>query len=386
MIKTDVCIIGAGPSGASTSLTLSKMKIPHYIIDKSTFPRNKTCGDGLILYAYKALRLIDEDLFDNFLKHPKFIHSKNIKLHVNNNVDINFKESKDRNMVITYAKRFDFDDFLVKNISDKYASFDFGNGVKNITELEDGVLLKLKDGKEILSKIVIGADGVNSIVSRKLASNKLQKNLTSTFVNGYFKNVTKLSKTNEAEIRIIYKKIPLFFYIFPLSDGSVNISLGGNAKLILKHNINLVEQVESIIKNHPKVAYKFTNAIKIDSWRGWSIPYNFGKNKVYGNRFMLVGDAAGLTNPFYKEGVGTGMMSGIICAKSIEASLKNNNFSEDFLSTYSKNLKSEFGRLLKFSRLMLKATEFKFMFGSITYLLKNRIETKATKIIKRKSY
>ncbi|WP_375240386.1 FAD-dependent monooxygenase, partial [Polaribacter sp.] len=187
MIKTDVCIIGAGPSGASTSLTLSKMKIPHYIIDKSTFPRNKTCGDGLILYAYKALRLIDEGLFDKFLNHPKFIHSKNIKLHVNNNVDINFKESKDRNMVITYAKRFDFDDFLVKNISDKYASFDFGNGVKNITELKDGVLIKLKDGKEILSKIVIGADGVNSIVSRKLAGNKLQKNLTSTFVNGYFK-------------------------------------------------------------------------------------------------------------------------------------------------------------------------------------------------------
>ena len=34
MIKTDVCIIGAGPSGTSTSLMLSKMKISHYIVDK----------------------------------------------------------------------------------------------------------------------------------------------------------------------------------------------------------------------------------------------------------------------------------------------------------------------------------------------------------------
>ncbi|GAB7256684.1 FAD-dependent monooxygenase [Polaribacter sp. OB-PA-B3] len=386
MIKTDVCIIGAGPSGASTSLTLSKMKIPHYIIDKSTFPRDKTCGDGLILYAYKALRLLDEGLFSKFLNHPKFIHSKNIKLHINSKLSINFKESEDRNMVITYAKRYDFDYFLVNNLSKKYASLDFGNGVKNISELKDGVLIKLKDGKEILSKIVIGADGVNSIVARKLAGNKIQKNLTSTFVNGYFKNVINLPKTNEAEIRIIYKKIPLFFYIFPLADGSVNISLGGNAKLILKHNINLVEEVETIIRSHPKVAYKFINAIKIDSWRGWSIPYNFGKNKVYGNRFMLVGDAAGLTNPFYKEGVGTGMMSGIICAQSIEASLKNNNFSAIFLATYAKNLNNEFGRLLKFSRLMLKATQFKFLFGAITYLLKNKIELKATKVIKRKSY
>jgi flavin-dependent dehydrogenase len=55
MIKTDVCIIGAGPSGTSTSLMLSKMKISHYIVDKSIFPRDKTCGDGLILYAYKSL-------------------------------------------------------------------------------------------------------------------------------------------------------------------------------------------------------------------------------------------------------------------------------------------------------------------------------------------
>jgi len=68
MIKTDVCIIGAGPSGASTSLMLSKMKISHYIIDKSTFPRDKTCGDGLILYAYKSLLQIDKKTIQSFFK------------------------------------------------------------------------------------------------------------------------------------------------------------------------------------------------------------------------------------------------------------------------------------------------------------------------------
>ena len=40
--KTAVCIIGAGPSGTATSIMLTKLKIPHYIIDKSTFPRDKT--------------------------------------------------------------------------------------------------------------------------------------------------------------------------------------------------------------------------------------------------------------------------------------------------------------------------------------------------------
>lgn len=386
MIKTDVCIIGAGPSGASTSLMLSKMKISHYIIDKSTFPRDKTCGDGLILYAYKSLLQIDKKLFKAFLKNPKFIHSKNIKLHINNNLNVNINESLDRDMVITYAKRFDFDYFLVNHLSKKYANCEFGNGLKKITQLKEGVLIKLKDDKEILAKIVVGADGVNSIISRKLAKNTTNKSLTSTFVNAYFKDVVGLPKSNEAEIRLIYKKTPLFFYIFPLADGTVNVSLGARTDLIKKYNINLLEEAKSILKKHKKIAHKFKNATLINSWRGWSIPFDFNSKKVFGDRFLLVGDAAGLTNAFYKEGVGTGMMSGIICAKKINECLKENNFSESFLASYQKELKKEFSRLLTFSHIMAKMASSKYIFATMVKLFKNRFQQKAPNFIKRKSY
>ena len=386
MIKTDVCIIGAGPSGASTSIMLSKMEIPHYIIDKSTFPRDKTCGDGLILYAYKALLKLDKNLFKAFLKNPKFIHSRHIKLHINDHLNLNISESKDRNMMISYAKRYDFDDFLVKNLSEKYTNCEFGNGLRKITQLEEGILVKLKDGKEILAKIVVGADGVNSIVSRKLAKNTQNKSLTSTFVNAYFKDVTGLPKSNKAEIRIIYKKIPLFFYIFPLADGSANVSLGSRTDLIKKYNINLLEEVKSILNKHKKVAYKFKKATLINSWRGWSIPFDFDSKKVYGNRFLLVGDAAGLTNAFYKEGVGTGMMSGIICAQKIQECLKENNFSKPFLASYQNELKKEFGRLLKFSLLMVKMARFKYFFATMVLIFKSFFEKKTPSFIKRKSF
>lgn len=386
MIKTDVCIIGAGPSGACTSLMLSKKEVSHYIIDKANFPRDKTCGDGLILYAYKSLLQIDEKLFDAFINNRKFIHSKNIKLHINNKLDVNINESKERDMVITYAKRFDFDYFLVSHLSKKYANCEFGNSLKKIKQTKDGILLSLKDGKEILAKIVVGADGINSVVSRKLAKNKPNKKLTSTFINGYFKNVIDLPKNNEAEIRLIYKKTPLFFYIFPLADGSVNVSLGARTDLIKKYDINLIDEVKHIIENHKKVAHKFKNATLINSWRGWSIPFDFETKKVYGNRFLLVGDAAGLTNAFYKEGVGTGMMSGIICAKKIIKCLEKNNFTEEFLASYKDDLKNEFGRLLKFSYLMVKISRLKSFFATIVIIFKNSFEKQAPKFIKRKSY
>lgn len=384
--KTAVCIIGAGPSGTATSLMLTKLKIPHYIIDKSTFPRDKTCGDGLIMYAYKAMKILGEDLFTAFLNNPKFIHSKNISLHLSNSSYLEFKESNDRNMVISYAKRIDFDQFLVNHLSDTYATQYFGSRVNELREEPEGIFIKLKNGKEILSKFVVGADGAKSIVSNKLANNKIDKKLSSTFVSAYFKDVKDLPIGNTAEVRMIYKKMLLFFYIFPLSEGQVNISLGGRSDLIKKYGINLVSEIENIIKNHKKVKNKFSNSIKISNWRGWSIPFQFGKNKTSGNRFLLVGDAAGLANAFYKEGIGTGMMSGIIAAKNIERCLNNDDFSESSLNIYDDDLKKEFGRLLKFSHYALRLAKFKSIVLIAASFFKKKIERKVNTIIKKRSY
>lgn len=386
MIKTDVCIIGAGPSGAATSLMLSNLKISHYIIDKEIFPRDKACGDGLILYAYKVMKLLGNNLFEEFLNHPKFLHSKRIKLHINNKQHILFSESEDRDMLISYAKRIDFDHFLVEHLSETYAQKEFGNGVKSLEEKPAGILIKLKDGKEILAKIIVGADGAQSIVSKKLANNKIDTKNMSTFVTAYFNGVKDIPKGNDAEVRIIYKNMPLFFYVFPFANGDSNVSLGGNSNQIKKYNINLIDEIENIISTNDNIQHKFTNATRVGKWRGWVIPYRFEKQKMIGNRFLLVGDAAGLANAFYKEGIGTGMMSGVIAARNIERSLKFNDFSESFLKNYEVEIKNEFGKLLKFSFYMLKISRFKRLFSLVVFIFKKRISKKSFRIIKKRSY
>ena len=385
-LETDVCIIGAGPSGTATSIMLYNLKIKHCIIDKAIFPRDKTCGDGLILYAYKSLKLLGNDLFEKFLKNDKFIHSKKIKLHVDDDINVTFKETANRDMVISYAKRLDFDEFLVNNLSKKYTTTLFGNGVKSLQEQKEGVLIKQKNGDTILAKMVVGADGVKSVVSRQLGQNKVDRKYSSTFVSAYFKDVKNMPKANDAEIRIIHKKMPLFFYIFPLADGSANVSLGGRADRLKKFNINLIDEIEDIITTHKKVKNKFNNAQKIGAWRGWSIPFHFRKQKVVGNRFLLVGDAAGLANAFYKEGVGTGMMSGIKAAKNIAVCKERNSFSEVSLKGYESDLKKEFGKLLTFSFFTLKLVRFKSFFNTTVLLFKKRIEKKSYQMIKDRSY
>lgn len=366
---------------------LAKLKIPHYIIDKATFPRDKTCGDGLILYAYKALKELDENLYNNFLKHPKILHSRNIKLNISNDTAINFIETeKERPQVISYAKRIDFDNFLVENLSKTYANQFFGNPARKIEKHKEGIYIKLKNGEKILSKLVIGADGVNSLVAKQLANKIINPKKNSTFITAYFKDVKHLPKDRTAEIRLVYKGVLLFFYIFPLADGQVNVSLVATTHHLQKNNINLIEELEDILNNHPEVSHKFKESTRVSKWRGWSIPFHFGDENVFGDNFMLVGDAAGLANAFYKEGVGTGMMSGIICAKKIEQCIQQNNYSASFLKSYEKDLKKEFYKLLKFSRLTLRIARFKRLFLIIIKLFKKRVEKKAPKMILKRSY
>ncbi|MFX6011124.1 FAD-dependent monooxygenase, partial [Acinetobacter baumannii] len=67
IIKSLICIIGAGPAGASTSIFLSKLGIEHIIVDAATFPRNKVCGDGLDNKSLRMLNHIDPNIIQNEL-------------------------------------------------------------------------------------------------------------------------------------------------------------------------------------------------------------------------------------------------------------------------------------------------------------------------------
>jgi len=386
VVETDVCIVGAGPGGSATSMILSKHKINHVLIDKESFPRDKTCGDGLILNTFKALRLIDEKLFQKFLKHPKFISSNNGKFHVSNSNTINISyKGNQQHAPIFYGKRIDFDQFLFENTKSKYSTTLVGSKVSKIEEHDDFVTVGLKDGTQIKSKFIVGADGINSLVSKKLGCNKVDQTRSSIFVSAYFKNVKTLAN-NQAEIRLIYKEMPLFFYVFPLANNEVNVSIGGVHSDILKHKINLKQVVDEVMKNHSKVAHKFKEAEQISEWRGHGIPSNFGHLNIYGKRFVLVGDAAGLANAFYKEGVGSAMMSGYIAANKINEACIENKLDKDKFAEYEQELKLELGKLFKYSKVTYKISRKKVMFSFFVKLFKPLIERKINQIIHKKTY
>jgi flavin-dependent dehydrogenase len=278
MQTSDVCIVGAGPSGATTSLMLSKMGISHTVLDKAVFPRDKTCGDGLVLYVFQVLREIDPQLLNKFIEHPAFLHSFKANFYVSNQLRLDIYPSHNQkpHAPIFYGKRIDFDNFLVENLPSNYADLRLGVGLKKIERLhpKQGLKLTLEDGNELTTKILVGADGIQSLVSRKLGENKSDKNHTSTFISTYFKGLKDLLPENSAEIRLIYKNMPLFFYIFPLTGGIFNVSFGGNTAKIGLHKINLKTEIENIIATHPQIKEKFTSAHRLGEHLTYAMSIN----------------------------------------------------------------------------------------------------------------
>ena len=68
--ETDVLVIGGGPAGSAAGYWLAKAGKRVTIIEKKTFPRDKTCGDGLTPRAVK--QIVDMGLADSLAKYHRY--------------------------------------------------------------------------------------------------------------------------------------------------------------------------------------------------------------------------------------------------------------------------------------------------------------------------
>ena len=342
--STDICVAGAGPAGATVSMCLSKQKIPHTIIDSAHFPRDKTCGDGLVPGVFEVLNHLNKDLSEKLMSSPHvthswggdFISSTGKRYHV----DLEPHHYGGTCGFFT-CKRIHFDNFLFQQLQSPYATVKTGIRLKDIERTPDGLKLRLtgdNTASDLHCKLLIGADGINSVVRNKLGSYDIDKKHYGTFVSIYYRGVTNLPANSAVEIRIIRKKgMPLYFYIFPLPNNEFNISLGGINKHLKERDIDLREVLEEVLTEHPQVAPQFAQAEACGRIRGWGIPVGAVKRQLRGHNYMLVGDAGGLVNPFYKEGVAKSMISGWIAAKHIAKAYSAQRFDSDMLRPYEQD-------------------------------------------------
>jgi menaquinone-9 beta-reductase len=367
----DVIIVGAGPAGCTTAIRLAQSGLKIALIDKSKLPQEKVCGDALSGTVIKILQGFPGNAINEFLMIDGMLPSWGIRFVAPSQEKLDIPFVQNRNELTPAPgfvyRRYDFESFLVRQLQ-KNLNITLIPESK-VTEIEYSLSqdrIVVSAGQTIFtSKVIVGADGVNSIVGRKLAGNKLNLSQFCLGARGYYQGVTELHPDNFIELHFIEELLPSYLWIFPMHGGIANVGLGMMHKWIRRTHNSPDKKLEEIIHSHPVLKERFANATLLGKVETHGLPLGPDKKRISGTRFLLTGDAASLIDPFTGEGIGNAMISGKIAAKFIHMAFEKNDFSEDCFRGYKDEINTKIGNELKTSATIRKLVSFPGLFNFV---------------------
>ena len=337
-MKYEVIVVGAGPAGATAAKFLSELGVKVLLLDKSKFPRDKPCGGGIPIRVIKRFRYIEEkELIDSY-SYGGFAY---------------FSQSKQRvtlqrnEPIYSTVLRKVFDYNLVKLAIQSGATFIDRKMVKDVKILEDRATIILEDGAEIDSQIIVGADGIWSVIAKKTGLGQ-HGNMVGMCLYNEYPMSRKLLDKYFTKKRLGYlhhrvQGINGFGWVIPKKE-HLNIGIGEirNLRKLSNKKTNLKEVFKKHI-NDLKEDRFIPIDLEIGRPKGAVVPACPLK-KTYSDRIILCGDAAGLANPSTGAGIEYAMISGKIAAEVISEGLKTGNTNAKFLSKYESIWRKDFGK------------------------------------------
>lgn len=328
----DVIVVGAGPSGSSAASLLARKGASTLLLDRATFPRDKVCGDGLTPQAIYWLDLLGcaEEVLEETNACIKecdlYINGKHL-------LTGGFPDNTAYPDFAILLDRRRFDHILMRNAVANGARFEGALVVRGV-ELEHGcarvVAQAEKKRMEYRGRIVIGADGVTSAVSRSIG-NTLKDGATAVSLRTYYMG----AKAEGAQIKVYFDRdyFPGYGWMFVDDGGFANVGLG----YAFDKNFPMIGKLGAIFQKFidTDLAPMLKNATRCSPISGGSASF-YRPKAIVGERVMLIGDAANQADPLNGGGIHKGMESAFCAAEAALNALSLGNFSAQGLRQYER--------------------------------------------------
>jgi geranylgeranyl reductase family protein len=331
----DVIVVGGGPAGATAAYFLGLKGIKTLLIDKSVFPRDKACGGGIsarVIARFPYLEKAIKSISVNWI-HQVYLESPNG----------NSLRQSSTDPLYLMIRRLEFDNLLFKLAKEQVETLE-GTLIKKIEFLSDRAKVHTMDGREYTSKLVIGADGANSIVARQCG---LRKDRTREEFAIDMMEETPYETLNIENRDTMYVYYGTqghygYGYIFPKAD-HINLGVGYKMDYYLStfkggHYPHYLDFLTTLKDNRLVIG----NSIA-DNFMAFPIPIRGPLDKTYSERVLLIGDAGGFVNAFTAEGIYFAMVTGEHAAEAAALAIERNDFSENQLQGYEAAWKKEVG-------------------------------------------
>ena len=355
MREVDIAIIGAGPAGCATALKLSFLGIPSVLIDKSTFPRDKICGDAISGKVSTLLNRLDPAIMDRFRLQFSPTDVWGIRFYPPSKklIELPFQVGYERipDQAPGYvSKRLDFDHFLIKEVQRREdIELHLDQEIKHYERTESGYRIQSADGTiDLNCRLLIDAAGAHSKFARHEAGLEIDRRHHAAAVRAYYEGVTGFHQDNFIELHFLKAYNPGYFWIFPLPNGQANIGLGMRSDILKKKKLNLRQELDNIIQSD-QFRERFANARPLEQTVGYGLPLGSKTRRLSGDHYLLTGDAGHLIDPLTGEGIGNATYSGFIAAELAEKCLAENRFDAEYLLAYDKRIKRVLRTELKLS-------------------------------------
>ena len=351
--EVDVAIVGGGPSGAAAARQLAQSGHSVLVCEKKTFPREKTCGDGLTPRAVKALEHLG--FADEMASWERV---RGLRVHAaGRTMELAFPglhEWCDYGLV---KPRKELDQIVLDGAEQAGAKVLYGTEVKSPL-FEDGIctgLVARRDGQreEIRATWVICAEGAATKFTRALGRDRNLSYPMGLAIRQYFSSPMQSSGWFDAylDVKSGVDSLPGYGWVFPVGDGTVNAGVGLLSTFGGWRSVNLHDLQRSFIAQLPK-EWEINAETVCSRERGGRLFMGQSVWPPHGPGFLLTGDAAGMINPCNGEGIAYGYETGITAARHIDEALRSGT--TPVLSDYTRELEETYGSYYRLGRRFVK--------------------------------
>jgi geranylgeranyl reductase family protein len=360
----DVVIVGAGPSGSACAYWLSRAGWSVCLIEKKTFPREKTCGDGLT--PRSVHQLIEMGLETELAAHAhKYQGLRSFGFGAS--LEMRWPEHPIFPNYGYTITRFNLDGLVAEH------AMSFGatllTGVEAVDLLEAvpssrgalsgaaGVIVKDKEtgeSAEVRGRYLVVGDGQNSRLGRSLGTTRNREWPMGMALRGYYTSDRHDEPWIDSHLDIRDAKgdvVPGYGWIFPLGDGRVNVGVGLLSTGGAWKGVNTTKLQEYFVAQTSE-AWGLNDSTCLGPPTGGRLPMGLAVGPRVGANTLTIGDAAGTVNPFNGEGIAYGYESGRLAAGALGEALASNDASA--LSLYDERMQSAYGDYYKLARAFVR--------------------------------
>jgi menaquinone-9 beta-reductase len=349
--SADVLVVGAGPAGSSTALRLAQAGLDVLLLEKSLFPREKVCGDGLTPRAVKQLVSmgIPVEAEDGWFPNKGLrIIGGGVRL------ELDWPELSSYPGFGLVRTRRGFDETLARAAQKAGARLLEGVTVTGpvLDEVDGritGVAARPSAGgsaRTYSARLVVAADGNSSRLSLAMGLARRDDRPLGVAIRSYYASPRHADDYLESWLEMWEgdRLLPGYGWIFGMGDGTSNVGLGLlNTSAAFQHT-DYRGLLKRWLAGLP-AGWGFTEENRTEPVRGAALPMGFNRTPHYTRGLLLAGDAGGMVNPFNGEGIAYAMEAGEIAARVTAQALARPSraSTERVLQGYPQALRDAYG-------------------------------------------